>query len=47
MKDKAEMMRRIRQERRDAGLEPFHAWIKPEHKARIKAYINKLMEGKI
>ena len=47
MKPKSELMQRLRDEREAQGLKRVEFWIKPEHKAKIKAYIKKLMEGKI
>jgi len=45
-KDKAEMMRRVREERREKGLVEFRAWVTPALKARLeKIVINEAEQG--
>ena len=39
-KDKAEMMRRVRKERRAKGLVEFRAWVTPELKLRLEKIVN-------
>ena len=42
MKDKAEMMRRVRKERRDLGLVEFRAWVTPEQQTKLVAFLASL-----
>jgi len=39
-KDKAEMMRRGRKERREKGLVEFRAWVTPALKARLEKIVS-------
>ena len=42
MKDKAEMMRRVRKERRDLGLVELRTWLKPVDREKVNKYIQSL-----
>jgi len=46
-KSKADIMRAIRQARKDKGLEPVTAYIKPEHKERHKKYVERTLGGMV
>jgi len=42
---KAELMRRLRQERKDKGLVKRVAWIKPEDSWRHARYVKQVLKG--
>lgn len=42
MKSKAELMRRVRKERRDLGLVELRTWLKPEDRERVLKYIESI-----
>lgn len=42
MKPKAEIMARLRKERKDKGLVELRLWITPEQKERVKKYVARL-----
>jgi hypothetical protein len=46
IKDKTQMMRELRQARKEAGLVRFEDWIKPEHRAQVKKYVARLRASK-
>lgn len=42
MKSKAEMMARLRKERKDKGLVEFRAWVTPKQKQALEKLLQKL-----
>lgn len=45
MKDKAEIMRRLRKNRRDAGLVELRVWVTPDQRSKIEKYIKDVRAG--
>jgi hypothetical protein len=44
-KPKSELMARLREERRAAGLKRLEIWAKPEHHAEIKRLVEQLAQN--
>lgn len=45
-KDKPQMMREMRQKRKEAGLVRFEDYIRPEHREQVKRYIERLRRAR-
>lgn len=41
-RSKADLMRRLRAERKEKGLVEFRDWLIPEHREQVKRYVERL-----
>jgi len=46
-KSKTEMMARLRQQRKDAGLVEFRVWVTPEQSAKLFRYLVSIESNKV